>query len=245
VGGGPPPPPPPPFPNPPDSPLTTHQPARYDERAMSDAPFQSDRQAMVAQQLADRGIHAPRVLEAMAQVPRERFVLPSHQEQAYADRALPIGCQQTISQPYMVGLMTSLMELAGTEKVLEVGTGSGYQAAVLSRLASQVVTIERFAELSKVAAAVLAELGCANVTLVVGDGTLGWPPEAPYDRIIVTAAAETCPPALLEQLADPGILVIPVGPAYRQMLEVHRKREGKVEVEEACPCRFVPLVGGD
>jgi protein-L-isoaspartate(D-aspartate) O-methyltransferase len=139
--------------------------------------------------------------------------------------------------------MTELLDLKGEERVLEVGTGSGYQAAVLSQLAREVISIERFPELSQAAGAALAELGCRNVKLVVGDGTLGWPPGAPYDGIVVTAGAETCPAPLLEQLADPGRLVIPLGPPHRQMLQLHRKEQGKITLEDICACRFVPLVG--
>ena len=198
---------------------------------------------MLSSDLLDRGIDDPRVLNAMARVPRERFVLPQSMAEAYADRALPIECGQTISQPYIVGLMTQALELTGREHVLEVGTGSGYQAAVLAELAHDVVTIERHAELSDQAAAALAEMGYANVKLLVGDGSQGWPPGAPYDRIIVTAAAERCPPALFEQLAEGGILVIPVGRDDGQMLERIRKRDGRAEIQHLSACRFVPLVG--
>jgi len=210
---------------------------------MSD-PYALARHDMVVEQLEAHGIRSPRVLTAMARVPREKFVLPEFTGLAYSDRALPIACQQTISQPYMVGLMTELLDLKGGEKVLEVGTGSGYQAAVLSLLAAEVVSIERFAELSRRAGEVLKELGCSNVKLVVADGSLGWPAEAPYDAIIVTAAAESCPPALREQLANEGRLVIPVGGADRQVLQLHRRRGDEFLVEEFCGCRFVPLVGG-
>jgi protein-L-isoaspartate(D-aspartate) O-methyltransferase len=209
---------------------------------MSD-PYSLARHEMIVQQLEAHGVRSPRVLAAMARVPREKFVLEEFAGLSYSDRALPISCEQTISQPYMVALMTELLDLQGSEKVLEVGTGSGYQAAVLSLLAAEVVSIERFAELSQQAGRVLAELRCSNVKLVVGDGSLGWPAEAPYDAIIVTAAAETCPPALHDQLADPGRLVIPVGPANRQVLELHRKIGGEISVEQFCGCRFVPLVG--
>jgi protein-L-isoaspartate(D-aspartate) O-methyltransferase len=208
-------------------------------------PHALARHDMVVQQLEAQGIRSPRVLAAMARVPREKFVLPTFEGLAYSDRALPISCDQTISQPYMVGLMTELLDLEGCEKVLEVGTGSGYQAAVLSLLAAEVISVERFAELSQRAGQVLAELGCTNVKLVVGDGSLGWPAEAPYEAIIVTAGAETCPAALLDQLADPGRLVIPVGPSQRQVLQLHRKRDGQLTAEDFCGCRFVPLVAGD
>jgi protein-L-isoaspartate(D-aspartate) O-methyltransferase len=201
------------------------------------------RARMIRWQLARRGIHDRRVLEAMARVPRERFVAADEREDAYADRALPIDCGQTISQPYMVALMTQALELFGGEKVLEIGTGSGYQTAVLAELAAHVVSIERHAELSAQAAERLRELDYQNVTLVVGDGTLGWPPLAPFDRILVTAAARECPPALFEQVAEGGLLVIPLGDVEQQMLESIRKREGAAIRETLTACRFVPLVG--
>ena len=212
---------------------------------MLDDPLQRDRDDMVARQLAARGIRSATVLGAMRCVPREKFVPGGYASSAYGDQALPIGFEQTISQPYMVALMTERLELQGAEKVLEIGAGSGYQAAVLSRLARQVISLERIAELARRAARVLEELGCTNVKLVVGDGSLGWPLEAPYDRIIVTAAAESCPQSLLEQLADPGILVIPVGPKSQQMLQLHRRQEGRITVSNVCLCRFVPLVGAE
>jgi len=201
------------------------------------------REHMLRRHLQGRGIHDPRVLAAMAKVPRERFVEPSFRDSAYADQALGIACGQTISQPYMVGLMSQALELAGRERVLEIGTGSGYQAAVLAELAQEVVSIERHQPLSRKAGEVLADLGYSNVTLVVGDGTLGWPPAAPYDRVLVTAAAAQVPPALLEQLVEGGILVIPLGGRDQQVLQAIRKlAEGPV-AENLCPCRFVPLVG--
>ncbi|HIE52022.1 MAG TPA: protein-L-isoaspartate(D-aspartate) O-methyltransferase, partial [Armatimonadetes bacterium] len=174
----------------------------------------AEREAMVERQIRARGVRDPRVLEAMRQVPRHKFVLPSLQAQAYQDTPLPIGLDQTISQPYMVALMTELLELKGPEKVLEVGTGSGYQAAILAELAEQVYTIERIPELAAAARQRLQELGYHNVTVRVGDGTLGWPEEAPFEAIIVTAGGQTVPPALKEQLAEGGRLVIPVG-GYR------------------------------
>ena len=162
-------------------------------------------------QLAERSIRSTRVLAAMDRVPRERFVPEGVRHLAYADRALPIGCNQTISQPYIVALMTEALQLTGGEHVLEIGTGSGYQTAILAELAASVVSIERHEELSQRAGQVLAELGARNVQLIVGDGTLGWPGRAPYDRILVAAAANEIPPALEEQLAEGGILVIPLG----------------------------------
>ncbi len=209
---------------------------------MTASDFAAQREAMVQNQLQRRGIHDLRVLEAMRRVPRERFVLPEYQHEAYTDQALPIACGQTISQPYIVALMTQALQLSGNEKVLEIGTGSGYQAAVLALLARKVVSIERHEQLSQRAAEVLRQLGLNNVQLVVGDGTKGYPPEAPYDRILVTAAAAEVPPALIEQLAPDGLLVMPVGPPEHQVLRVYRKRGDHLEVEQLCPVRFVPLV---
>jgi protein-L-isoaspartate(D-aspartate) O-methyltransferase len=198
---------------------------------------------MVVEQLAERGIRDARVLAAMERVPRERFIDAGQADQAYADRALSIDCGQTISQPYIVGLMSEALSLAGTEKVLEIGTGSGYQTAVLAELAAHVVTIERHRDLSERAQAVLVELGYHNVTFLVGDGSQGWPALAPYDRIMVTAAAADVPPALVEQLAENGILVIPLGDREGQVLEAVRKVNGRMQASALSGCRFVPLVG--
>jgi protein-L-isoaspartate(D-aspartate) O-methyltransferase len=193
--------------------------------------------------LGERGIASPRVLAAMARVPRERFVSEGVRHLAYADRALPIACDQTISQPYIVALMTEALGLKGHERVLEIGTGSGYQAAVLAELAQHVVTVERHAELSREAARVLAECGYPNVECVVGDGTQGWPDGAPYDAILVAAAAARVPSALGEHLAEGGTLVIPVGASDGQVLEAYHKIGGKLHAEPLTGCRFVPLVG--
>ncbi len=195
------------------------------------------------EQLTDRGIRDPRVLSAMARVPRERFVPEGVRHLAYADRALPIACDQTISQPYIVALMSEALNLSGNERVLEIGTGSGYQTAILAELAGSVVSIERHAPLSGEAGCVLDEMGYTNVRLIVGDGTQGWPEEAPYDRILVAAAAAHVPPALEKQLAEGGILVIPVGAADGQMLAAYHKRGGRLQTEPLSGCRFVPLVG--
>jgi protein-L-isoaspartate(D-aspartate) O-methyltransferase len=210
---------------------------------MSDSRLHAAKQDMLDRQLSRRGIRDLRVLAAMTRVPRERFVPPELRELAYTDRALPIGCSQTISQPYIVALMTEALQLTGTELVLEVGTGSGYQTAILAELAREVVSIERHAALSEQAAAILSELGYSNVTLATGDGTLGWPACAPFDRILVTAAAARCPPALWDQLVEDGVLVIPVGDRDMQTLEVMRKVAGKPMVANISGCRFVPLVG--
>ncbi len=205
--------------------------------------LQRDKDFMLRQHLAGRGIRDARVLDAMARVPRERFIDAASQGSAYADRALPIGCEQTISQPYIVALMTESLALRGDEHVLEIGTGSGYQTAILTELAGDVVSIERHAQLSQQAGRALAELDYYRAKLIVGDGTLGWPLEAPYDRILVAAAAATVPPALIEQLAPDGILIIPVGGRERQVLQAIRKVFGQMKSEAITPCRFVPLVG--
>ena len=201
------------------------------------------RRRMLHGQLIQRGITAQPVLDAMDRVPRERFLGDEAPATAYADRALPIECGQTISQPYIVALMTQALELSGRERVLEVGTGSGYQTAILAELAHEVVTIERHAELSRQAREVLEALGYRNITAVVGDGTLGWPELAPYDRIIVTAAAAQCPPALLNQLADGGLLVIPVGDSESQELLAIHKAGDSLRTTPLSLCRFVPLIG--
>jgi protein-L-isoaspartate(D-aspartate) O-methyltransferase len=205
--------------------------------------FDDARQAMVTDQLQRRSIIQARVLEAMGRVPRERFVERGQEEQAYEDRALAIECDQTISQPYIVGLMTQALELDGDEKVLEIGTGSGYQTAILAELAARVISIERHAELSQRAGTLLAELGYQNVRLVVGDGSACWPDEAPYDRIIVTAAASQTPAVLFDQLREGGILVIPIGDRDSQTLQAIRKLGGQPRPTTLSGCRFVPLVG--
>jgi protein-L-isoaspartate(D-aspartate) O-methyltransferase len=199
---------------------------------------------MVTDQIEARGIHDADVLSALRTVPRHLFVPEGLIEQAYDDGALAIGSGQTISQPYIVALMTVLAQLTVRSRVLEVGSGSGYQTAVLAELADEVFTIERRAELEERARLVLAKLGYHNVTAVLGDGSLGLPEHAPFDRIVVTAAAPQAPPLLLEQLAEGGRLVVPIGPAGRdQVLTViTRSADGLHEVE-TIPCRFVPLVG--
>lgn len=191
------------------------------------------------------GIRSARVLEAVASVPRERFVPEALRQVAEADRPLPIGEGQTISQPFVVAFMTQLLDLGGTERVLEVGTGSGYQTAILARLAAEVFSVERIAVLSARAAAALAGLGIGNVRLRVGDGSLGWPEEAPYHRILVAAAAPVPPPALLEQLQPGGRMVLPVGPPHGdQLLELVRKGPGgEVTVDVVADVSFVPLLG--
>jgi protein-L-isoaspartate(D-aspartate) O-methyltransferase len=201
------------------------------------------RHRMINTQIANRDIHDPRVLEVMRTVPRHIFVPPEHRQYAYTDGPLPIGSGQTISQPYIVALMTQLLELEGTEKVLEVGTGSGYQAAILGYLARQVHTIERYSGLARHAERLVKDLGLENVQVHTGDGSLGLPEFAPYDCIIVTAAAPRVPQALLDQLEDSGRLVIPVGGRYGQYLERWRRKGEKYDLETITPVAFVPLVG--
>jgi len=210
---------------------------------MSDAAFQAAKQEMLGRQLQQRDITDPRVLAAMAKIPRERFIPAECRHQAYADRALPIDCGQTISQPFMVALMTQVLELSGQELVLEIGTGSGYQTAILAELAREVISIERHAALTRQAGTVLEALGYTNVTLLTGDGTLGWPERAPYDRMMVSATAAQCPPPLFDQLAEGGILVIPLGSKEYQTLQAIRKEGGVPQAANISGCRFVPLVG--
>ena len=178
----------------------------------------------------------------MASVPREQFVPESLRGEAYADRALGIDCGQTISQPYIVALMTQALQLSGSEKVLEIGTGSGYQTAILAETAREVVSIERLEGLSRKAAEILKRLGYQNITPLVGDGSQGDPARAPFDRIVVTAAAAFYPPALFEQLAEGGTLVMPLGGPEHQTLQAIRKSGGVSQAWPLCECRFVPLV---
>jgi protein-L-isoaspartate(D-aspartate) O-methyltransferase len=205
--------------------------------------FDEMRRVMVAEQIRERGIRSPRVLAAFDRVPRHEFVPADLAGIAYADQPLPIAQRQTISQPFMVAAMTEALEVTGEETVLEVGTGSGYQAAILSLLSKRVISVEWHASLAESAAELLARLGYANVEVHTGDGTLGWPAAAPFDAIIVTAAAPGIPPPLLEQLAEGGKLVIPVGHADQQDLLRVRKRGGKTSRESLHLCRFVPLLG--
>jgi protein-L-isoaspartate(D-aspartate) O-methyltransferase len=198
---------------------------------------------MVDEQLAARGIRDARVLDAMRQVPRHLFVPRDQQPLAYTDHALPIAGNQTISQPFMVATMTEALAVQPTALVLEVGTGSGYQAAVLSLLAREVVSIERRPELADAAASTLASLGYRNVKVTVGDGTLGAPGLAPFDAILVTAGAPRVPPVLLEQLRDRARLVIPVGPAAQQEVVVVTRRGDRFEETRREGCVFVPLIG--
>jgi protein-L-isoaspartate(D-aspartate) O-methyltransferase len=198
---------------------------------------------MVERQLRRRGVEDERVLAAMEAVPRELFVPETLRPRAYADSALPIGEEQTISQPWIVAAICQALELEGSELVLEVGTGSGYSAAVLSCLAAHVVSIERHESLSQRAADVLSELGIHNVELVVGDGSLGVPERAPFDAIACHATAPAPPPALVEQLADGGRLVAPIAAGDADVLTVLRRDGDRTETQDLGPCRFVPLIG--
>lgn len=199
---------------------------------------------MVERQVASRGIRSPRVLAVMRRVPRRVFLPAGSTADAYADAPVGIGCGQTMSQPYMVALMLEALALRGTETVLEIGTGSGYQTALLGLLARRVFSIERLESLADASRATLERLGYTNVTLLCGDGSLGWPEGAPYDAIVVSAAAPRVPPSLKAQLGDNGVLVLPVGPDESvQVLHVVRRIGARFETERSIPCRFVPLVG--
>jgi len=210
---------------------------------MLDAALQHDKLIMLRKHLQARGISDARVLDAMARIPREQFIDESLRAEAYSDRALTIACGQTISQPYIVALMTQALALRGNERVLEIGTGSGYQTAILAELARDVVSVERHAALSQQAAGRLLALGHDRVKLVVADGTLGWAADAPYDRILVAAAAATLPRQLIEQLVPGGILVIPLGCRDHQTLQAIHKVGDEPRIELLSACRFVPLVG--
>jgi protein-L-isoaspartate(D-aspartate) O-methyltransferase len=206
-------------------------------------PYAARRARMVDTQIVARGVRNPRVLAAMRSVPRHLFVDPPQREQAYEDHPLPIAGNQTISQPYIVALMTELLELEPGEKVLEIGTGSGYQSAVLGQLARQVYTIEIVPELARSAARKLAELGHTNVTVKEGDGYRGWPEHAPFDGIIVTAAPERIPQPLLDQLAPGGRMVIPVGGFFQELKVFRKGADGKIIEKDILPVRFVPMTG--
>ncbi|MBI4495969.1 MAG: protein-L-isoaspartate(D-aspartate) O-methyltransferase [Deltaproteobacteria bacterium] len=210
---------------------------------MATQDFEGERRNMVEEQLRRRGISDPRVLQAMEKVPRHLFVPPGYEAAAYEDHPLPIGGGQTISQPYIVAIMTQLLELKGSERVLEIGTGSGYQTAVLAELARSVFTIERLPELLHQSRTVLQRLGYTNIFFRSGDGSLGWPEVAPFDGIVVTAGAPEVPEVLKNQLGEGRRLVIPVGSRYSQTLfQVTRRGESFLE-EEVTGCVFVPLVG--
>ena len=211
--------------------------------AAGEQRYARERERMVAEQLVARGIAYPAVLDAMRRTPRHLFVDEALRDKACEDYPLPIGDGQTISQPFMVARMTELLRLSGTEKVLEIGTGSGYQAAVLTRLAARVCTVERIPKLAARARAALEATGATNVWVRTANGTFGWPDEAPFDRIVVTAGGPSLPPPLLEQLAEGGRLVMPVGSADSQRLQVVDKVAGRARVTEDSGCVFVKLIG--
>ena len=205
--------------------------------------FEEPRRRMVHEQLEWRGISDPRLLEAFRRVPRHLFVPPEQQAQAYEDHPIPIGVGQTISQPYMVALMVQLLKLQGHERILEVGTGSGYQLAILAELALEIYSVERLPELAAGALRRLEELGFLNVHISSGNGSLGWPEHAPYDGIVVAAGSPGIPQPLVDQLTDGGRLVIPVGSPQTQTLTLAEKRSGQVRLTALTQCVFVPLVG--
>lgn len=201
------------------------------------------RSRMVETQIVARGVRDPRVLAAMRKVPRHLFVDPAQRAQAYEDHPLPIPGNQTISQPYIVALMTELLELQPNERVLEIGTGTGYQSTVLAELAKEVYTIEIVPELARSAAERLKELHVDNVTVREGDGYRGWPEHAPFDAIIVTAAPERIPQPLIEQLAPGGVMVIPVGGFFQELKVFRKSADGRVTERDILPVRFVPMTG--
>ena len=214
------------------------------EIAKSDLHF-AERRRMVESQLRDRGIHDERVLEAMLRIPRHEFVSEEYKSQAYEDHPIPIGDNQTISQPFIVAASLQALSLQGGESVLEVGTGSGYQTALLAVLTRAVYSIERHKTLAHSAEAILAVQGLSNVKIVVGDGSHGLREFAPYHAILVSAAAPSIPQSLFDQLVEEGRMVIPVGPQHSQELQLVRKREGKAMVQVIEGCRFVPLIGAE
>ncbi len=205
--------------------------------------FVHQREDMVRRQIEERGIRNYRLLEALRKLPRHRFVQPGDEGFAYYDEPIPIGFHQTISQPYIVALMTSLAALEGDETVLEIGTGSGYQAALLSMLAKKVISLERVPELAERARKTIESLGIVNVEIYTRDGTAGYPPGGPYQAILVTAAAPTVPQPLLDQLAEGGRLIIPVGSRSLQQLQVWQRVGQRFDQEDILPVVFVPLLG--
>jgi len=201
------------------------------------------RKRMVTEQLIRRGISDKAVLDVFLKVERDRFIPEELKMNAYADYPVPIGEDQTISQPFIVALMTESLGLTGTERVLEIGSGSGYQTAVLAELAREVYSVERFDGLGERAKRLLDELGYKNIKIKIGDGTLGWPEEAPFDRIIITAASPQIPRPLSEQLKEGGRLILPLGESFSQVLTLAQKVNGVLNSKGICGCVFVPLVG--
>jgi len=213
--------------------------------ASSDIPFAALRQSMVESQLRDRGVKDERVLGAMARVPRHEFAPEAHRGQAYEDHPLPIAEGQTISQPYIVALMLEALALSPSDRVLEVGTGSGYVTALLAELAARVFSVERHASLAASARDLVAHLGYRNVSVIEGDGSQGFAESAPYDAIVVSAAAGEVPQALLAQLAEGGRMIIPVGTPESQQLQLIRMENGQPRIALRELCRFVPLISGN
>jgi protein-L-isoaspartate(D-aspartate) O-methyltransferase len=207
--------------------------------------YLAQRQSMVESQLRARGIRDDRVLAAMFHVPRHEFVSEEYRAQVYEDHPIPIGEGQTLSQPYIVAVMLERLALDPSDAVLEVGTGSGYQTALLSELTRQVYSMERHASLARTAQTLLARLGYTNVEVLLGDGSHGLPEHAPFDAIVVSAASPQIPPPLFEQLAEGGRMIIPVGPPHAQELQLVRKQEGQPLVTNLEGCRFVPLIGDE
>ncbi|MBN1506311.1 MAG: protein-L-isoaspartate(D-aspartate) O-methyltransferase [Sedimentisphaerales bacterium] len=205
--------------------------------------LESARRQMLQEHLQGRGIVDADVLRVMAQIPRERFVPPEHRDRAYADGPLPIGEGQTISQPYIVALMTQLLRVNRDCEVLEIGTGSGYQTVILAGLARRVYTIERLPEMSAAASKILSELGIGNVEFRVGDGSCGWPDDRTFDRILITAAIPDFPPPLTAQLVEGGMMVAPIGQSSVQQLTIAEKHHGKLVEKHTSSCRFVRLIG--
>jgi protein-L-isoaspartate(D-aspartate) O-methyltransferase len=208
-------------------------------------PFLAQRRSMVESQLRARGIRDERVLASMFRVPRHEFVSAEHRDQVYEDHPIPIGEGQTLSQPYIVAVMLEALAFDPSDTVLEIGTGSGYQTALLAELAKQVYSVERHASLAHDARATLARLGYSNVEVALGDGSHGLAERAPFDAIVVSAAAPQIPPPLFEQMREGGRMVIPVGPAHAQELQLVRKQAGKLIVANLEGCRFVPLIGSE
>ncbi|HET6844583.1 MAG TPA: protein-L-isoaspartate(D-aspartate) O-methyltransferase [Candidatus Angelobacter sp.] len=208
-----------------------------------ESAWTAQRQDMIERQLRQRGITDPRVLESMGKVPRHAFVSAQDQADAYADRPIGIGEQQTTSQPYIIAAMLQAAEIRPEDRVLEVGAGSGYQTALLAELAREVFAVERYSSLADSARRILERLGHQNVTVVAGDGSLGLPQHAPFDAIVVSAAAPHIPPALLDQLAMGGRLVIPVGDPQQQILQLARRNADGIKITALEGCRFVPLIG--
>lgn len=214
-----------------------------DARAQALDDVGERRLRMVEDQIRARGVRQPEVLEAMTEVPRHLFVPDEVRDQAYADKPLPIDFGQTISQPYMVALMTELLELSGDERVLEIGTGSGYHSAVLARVADEVYTVEILEPLARRAAVRLRSLGYGNVTVRTGDGYGGWPAHAPFDAIILTAAPQKIPPPLIDQLKVEGRMVVPVGDVLQDLLLLIKNRDGSITSKRIAPVLFVPMTG--